>query len=105
MTEVVKIVSSASTELQAAAQTFSMTAEETSKQSGAVAAAAEQASANVQTVASAAEELTSSVAEICRQVGDLGPDHRQGGGGGRPHQRQGACPGRSGQEDRRRRHA
>ena len=68
MTEVVKIVSSASTELQAAAQTLSSTAEETSKQSGAVAAAAEQASANVQTVASAAEELTSSVGEISRQV-------------------------------------
>jgi methyl-accepting chemotaxis protein len=69
MTEVVKIVTAASTELQAAAQTLSMTAEETSKQSGAVAAAAEQASANVQTVASAAEELTSSVSEISRQVG------------------------------------
>jgi methyl-accepting chemotaxis protein len=68
MTEVVKIVTAASTELQAAAQTLSMTAEETSKQSGAVAAAAEQASANVQTVASAAEELTSSVGEISRQV-------------------------------------
>jgi methyl-accepting chemotaxis protein len=68
MTEVVKIVASASTELQAAAQTLSGTAEETSKQSGAVAAAAEQASANVQTVASAAEELTSSVGEISRQV-------------------------------------
>ena len=69
MSEVVKIVSSASTELQASAQTLSATAEETSKQSGAVAAAAEQASANVQTVASAAEELTSSVGEISRQVG------------------------------------
>ena len=69
MTEVVRIVTAASTELQAAAQTLSMTAEETSKQSGAVAAAAEQASANVQTVASAAEELTSSVSEISRQVG------------------------------------
>jgi methyl-accepting chemotaxis protein len=68
MAEVLKIVTAASTELQAAAQTLSMTAEETSKQSGAVAAAAEQASANVQTVASAAEELTSSVGEISRQV-------------------------------------
>jgi methyl-accepting chemotaxis protein len=69
MTEVVKVVSSASTELQASAQALSATAEETSKQSGTVAAAAEQASANVQTVAAAAEELTSSVAEISRQVG------------------------------------
>ena len=101
MTEVVKIVTSASTELQAAAQTLSMTAEETSKQSGAVAAAAEQASANVQTVASAAEELTSSVGEISRQVGDLDPDHRQGGAGGRSHQREGECPGRSSQAHQR----
>jgi methyl-accepting chemotaxis protein len=69
MTEVVKVVASASTELQASAQTLSATAEETSKQSGTVAAAAEQASANVQTVAAAAEELTSSVSEISRQVG------------------------------------
>jgi methyl-accepting chemotaxis protein len=69
MTEVVKVVSSASTELQASAQALSATAEETSKQSGTVAAAAEQASANVQTVAAAAEELTSSVGEISRQVG------------------------------------
>ncbi|HWA51197.1 MAG TPA: HAMP domain-containing methyl-accepting chemotaxis protein [Dongiaceae bacterium] len=69
MTEVVKVVASASTELQASAQVLSATAEETSKQSGTVAAAAEQASANVQTVAAAAEELTSSVSEISRQVG------------------------------------
>jgi methyl-accepting chemotaxis protein len=69
MSEVVRIVSSASNELQESARTLSATAEETSKQSGAVAAAAEQASANVQTVASAAEELTSSVSEISRQVG------------------------------------
>ncbi|HNB27327.1 MAG TPA: methyl-accepting chemotaxis protein [Alphaproteobacteria bacterium] len=69
MSEAVKIVASASTELQASAQALSSTAEETSKQSGAVAAAAEQASANVQTVAAAAEELTSSVGEISRQVG------------------------------------
>jgi methyl-accepting chemotaxis protein len=69
MSEVVKIVASASTELQASAQALSATAEETSKQSGTVAAAAEQASANVQTVAAAAEELTSSVSEISRQVG------------------------------------
>ena len=68
MTDVVKIVASASTELQATAQSLSATAEETSKQSGTVAAASEQASANVQTVATAAEELTSSISEIARQV-------------------------------------
>ncbi len=49
---VVKGVGSASSQMQSSAQAMSSTAEETSRQSGAVAAAAEQASANVQTVAS-----------------------------------------------------
>jgi len=66
--EIVHMVSSASTELQTAAQAMSATAEETSRQATAVAAASEQASTNVQTVASAAEELTASVAEISKQV-------------------------------------
>jgi methyl-accepting chemotaxis protein len=61
-------LASASTELQTTAQSMSATAEETSRQSTAVAAASEQASTNVQTVASAAEELSSSIAEISRQV-------------------------------------
>jgi methyl-accepting chemotaxis protein len=65
---IVGTVSSASTQLQAAAQTLAGTAEETSNQSSAVAAASEEASANVQGIASAAEELSSSVAEISRQV-------------------------------------
>ncbi len=65
---VVQIVSSASTELQSTAQSMSATAEETQRQSTAVAAASEQASTNVQTVASAAEELSSSITEISRQV-------------------------------------
>jgi methyl-accepting chemotaxis protein len=65
---VVDTVASASTELQSNAQSMSATAEETNRQSSAVAAASEQATANVQTVASAAEELASSVAEIGRQV-------------------------------------
>ena len=65
---VVDTVASAATQMQATAQSMSSTAEQTSRQSTAVAAAAEQASANVQTVASAAEELASSVAEIGRQV-------------------------------------
>ncbi len=67
---VVDAVSSAGTELQASAQSMAGTAEETSRQSTAVAAASEQASTNVQTVASATEELTSSVAEISRQVSE-----------------------------------
>ncbi len=65
---VLKTVSSAATEMQATASSMTATAEETSRQSTAVAAASEQASTNVQTVASAAEELSSSIAEISRQV-------------------------------------
>jgi methyl-accepting chemotaxis protein len=65
---IVKTVSSASTELQSAAQALSATAEEGSRQATAVAAASEQASSNVQTVATAGEELSSSISEIGRQV-------------------------------------
>jgi len=68
VTMVLKSVAAASTEMQATAQSMSATAEETSRQSTAVAAASEQASVNVQTVASAAEELSASVGEITRQV-------------------------------------
>jgi methyl-accepting chemotaxis protein len=66
--EIVETVSSASTELEAAAGTLTKTAEVTQELSGTVAAASEQASANVQSVASATEEMTSSVNEISRQV-------------------------------------
>ena len=65
---VVGAVSTASEQLQGAAETMSATAEETTHQSTAVAAAAEQASSNVQTVASAAEELAASVGEIGQRV-------------------------------------
>ncbi|NQU56382.1 MAG: methyl-accepting chemotaxis protein, partial [Rhodospirillales bacterium] len=65
---VVQTVSSASTELQASAQSMTAISEDTSKQATAVAAASEEASTNVQTVASAAEELSSSISEISRQV-------------------------------------
>ncbi|HLB80973.1 MAG TPA: globin-coupled sensor protein, partial [Dongiaceae bacterium] len=58
----------ASGQLEVTAQTMTATAEETSRQSTAVAAASEEASTNVQTVATAAEELSSSIAEISRQV-------------------------------------
>ncbi len=68
VTAVLKTVASASTELQSTASSMTATAEETSRQSTAVAAAAEQAASNVQTVASAAEELSSSISEIGRQV-------------------------------------
>jgi len=62
--------SSAATQLQSNAQSMSAIAEETARQSTAVAVATEQASANVQTVASASEELGSSISEISRQVTD-----------------------------------
>jgi methyl-accepting chemotaxis protein len=65
---IISTVSSASTELEAAAGTLSETAAVTQSLSGSVAAASEQASASVQSVASATEELTSSVNEISRQV-------------------------------------
>ena len=65
---IVETVSSASTELEAAAGTLTKTAEVTQELSGTVAAASEEASANVQSVASATEEMTSSVNEISRQV-------------------------------------
>jgi methyl-accepting chemotaxis protein len=67
---VVKTVASATTEMQATASSMTATAEETSRQATAVAAAAEEASTNVQTVASASEELSSSISEISRQVSD-----------------------------------
>jgi len=66
----VDTLSSASTELEAAAQFMSGAAVETSGRTEAVAGAAEEASSGVQTVASAAEELAASIAEITRQVSD-----------------------------------
>jgi len=67
---VVGIVSSASSQMRTNAESLTVIAEETNRQSVAVAAAAEQASTNVQTVASAAEELSSSIGEISRQVSE-----------------------------------
>jgi methyl-accepting chemotaxis protein len=61
-------LASAATEMQVTAQSMTATAEQTSRQSTAVAAAADEASANVQTVASATEELSSSIGEISNQV-------------------------------------
>jgi len=68
VTTALGVLSSASTELQATANSMSSTAEETSRQSTAIAAAAEETSANVQTVASASEELSASITEIGRHV-------------------------------------
>jgi methyl-accepting chemotaxis protein len=67
---VVEGVSSAATELQATAQSMSVTAEQTTRQSTAVAAASEETTQNVQTVASATEELSASIGEITGQVAE-----------------------------------
>ena len=66
----IETVSSAATQMETTATSLISTAEETSRQSGAVSAASEEASTNVQTVASAQEELSSSIQEITRQVAE-----------------------------------
>ena len=68
VTQMVGLVSSAATQLQATARSMSGTADVTTRQASTVASAAEEASVNVQTVASAAEELAASIGEISRQV-------------------------------------
>jgi Methyl-accepting chemotaxis protein (MCP) signalling domain len=65
---IVGTVSSASTELEAAATTLTQTAETTQQLTAIVASASEEASSNVQSVASASEQLAGSVNEIGRQV-------------------------------------
>jgi len=67
---IIEAVSSASTELEASANTLTRTADSTQQLSGMVAAASEEASANVESVASAAEEMTASVNEISRQAAE-----------------------------------
>jgi len=66
--QIVEAVSSASTELEASADTLTNTAARSQTLATAVASASEEASTNVQSVASATEELSSSVNEISRQV-------------------------------------
>ncbi|WP_204333352.1 hypothetical protein, partial [Klebsiella pneumoniae] len=65
---IIGAVSSSATELEAAAQTLTQTAETTQHLSTNVAAASEEASINVQAVASASEELASSLSEVGRRV-------------------------------------
>ena len=65
---VVEAVSSASGQLEGAANSLTKTAETTQQLSGMVAATSEQTSVNVQGVAAASEELASTVSEISRQV-------------------------------------
>ncbi len=66
--EIVEMVSSAATELEASAGTLTATAERAQELAVSVAAASEEASTNVESVAAASKELTSSVNEISRQV-------------------------------------
>jgi methyl-accepting chemotaxis protein len=66
--EIIEAVSSASTELEASAESLTKTAERAQHVTTTVAAASEEASTNVQSVASATEKLSSSVNEISRQV-------------------------------------
>jgi len=66
--QVIDVLGSASTKMQASAQSMSESADQTNAQATAVAAAADTATGNVQTVASAAEELSASIEEINRQV-------------------------------------
>ncbi|MET0971123.1 MAG: methyl-accepting chemotaxis protein [Tardiphaga sp.] len=66
--QLVGLMASGSTELEATAQSMTGTAARTNDQANVVSSAASQASARVQTVAAAAEELSSSIVEISRQV-------------------------------------
>jgi methyl-accepting chemotaxis protein len=66
--EIVQTVSSASSQLEAAASTLTSTADRSQRLATTVAGASEEASTNVQSVASATEEMASSVGEIGRQV-------------------------------------
>jgi len=66
--EVVKTVSSASSEIEKAADRLSRTADQTNTLSATVANASEQSSASVQSAAAASEEMVHSVTEISRQV-------------------------------------
>jgi len=61
-------LASSSEELTAVSRQMNSNAEETSAQSGVVAAAAEQVTKNLQTVATATEELTASIKEIAKNA-------------------------------------
>lgn len=66
--EIIKTVSSASTELEASAATLTSSAARGQTLAGTVMTASGEATASVQSVASATEELSASVQEISRQV-------------------------------------
>ncbi len=66
--DVVRSVSSSSSEMQSTAESMSSISKETSLQATSVARAAAEASSNVETVASATEELSTSVRDISASV-------------------------------------
>jgi len=66
--QMIRTVSSASSDIEAAAGSLAKTAETTQGLSATAAAASEQSSSNVQSAAAASEEMASSVNEISRQV-------------------------------------
>jgi len=66
------LLSSASTELEATAQSMSTAATETGEQAATVTSAAEQANSGVHSAAASAEQLTASINEISRQVAQSG---------------------------------
>ncbi|UUX49029.1 methyl-accepting chemotaxis protein [Nisaea acidiphila] len=70
VSEALRSVASATTELDSTAQSMANIAENTQSQAGSVAAASTEASANVETVAAAAEQLASSIREIGQQVSE-----------------------------------
>ena len=65
---ILRTVASASSELEATAESLSQIAETSAHTATTVAAASEEAAANVQTVAAASDELAASIGEISNQV-------------------------------------
>jgi len=68
VSDVLRSLTSATTEMEATAQSMTATAEETSRQATAATSASHQATTNVQTMSSAAEEMAVSINEIVQQV-------------------------------------
>jgi methyl-accepting chemotaxis protein len=66
--QIIKFVSSASSDIEAAASTLSRSAEATEALSTTVASTSEKSAANVNSAAAASEEMANSVSEIGRQV-------------------------------------
>jgi methyl-accepting chemotaxis protein len=75
--EALRVVASASTELDAIAGAMAGTAQDGVERASSLAAGSEQASANVQTVAASAEELAASISEVARQVAESASAARQ----------------------------